>query len=156
MVRVAAALAAHAFPPAVASRRMRLHRHTAAYAPDTARPICPRCWSRLDLDWGKGRDVASREMRGWGLARAEHRAADGSMVTVTTAVHRCANLACPTAIEISLLLAGGYVPELVNAHRLRDADAARFLAGSHTRAGIWQSRRGDPRTAPPQRDLFGG
>ena len=134
---------------------MRLHRLTAAYAPDSARPICPRCWSCLDLDWGKGRDAASREMRGWGLTRGEHERAGGGTVTVTTAVHRCANRACPTAVEVSLLLGGGYVPELVAAHRLRDVDAARFLAGAHARDGVWRSRRGDPLTAPPQRDLFG-
>ena len=133
-----------------------LTRLPAAFAPtQPPRAICPRCWSRLDVDWGKGRDVGARQIRGWGVGRAERLALGDVVHSVTVAVHRCANAACPTAVEVTTLLAGGYVPELVARRRLRDDDARRFALGRYDAGDVWRDRRGEPRTAAEQRDLFG-
>ena len=133
---------------------VRLRRQPAAHAPAGDQPICPHCWSRLDVDWGKGRAVNERPMRGWGVSRTEP--PDGDVGALMTAVHRCANRDCPTAVEVTMRLGGGYVPTLVAERTLAGADAARFAAGRHGRDGVWRDARGEPRTAPPQRDLFGG
>lgn len=134
----------------------RLTRHPAAFSPaEPPRALCPRCWSRLDVNWGKGRDVGTREMRGWSVGRAERLVLGDAAHSVTVAVHRCANAACPTAVEVTTLLAGGWVPELVARRQLRGDDARRFAEGRHDAGGVWRDRRGEPRTAPEQRELFG-
>ncbi|MHB1225671.1 MAG: hypothetical protein ACYC2G_16710, partial [Gemmatimonadaceae bacterium] len=113
-----------------------LRRRPAAFTPDSRRPICPCCWSRPDLDWGKGRGPGEREMRGWGVTTGEPVEMDGTRVPVAVAVHRCANRDCDTALVVTTLLGSGYVPELVEARRLVDADAAAYRAGRHDRAGV--------------------
>ncbi len=131
----------------------RLVRRPAAYAPDTGRPICPACWSGLDLDWGKGRGAGGREMRGWGVSRTG-RIEEAGEALVTTVVHRCANPDCLTAVEVTTLLAGGYVPALVERRRLAGAGAERHARGRTGRDGVWRDVAGEPRTTPRQRDLF--
>ena len=93
-------------------------------------------------------------MRGWSVSRAQ-RIEEAGEAPVTTVVHRCANPACDTAVEVTTLLAGGYVPALVERRRLADADAAHHAAGRTGRDGVWRDVGGEPRTTPPQRDLFG-
>jgi hypothetical protein len=85
---------------------------------------------------------------------AEPALVDGVAVPVTIAIYRCANPACATALELSLLATAGYVPALVRQHQLTTTDADRFRSGRHTRAGIWLDAAGEPRTAPAQRELF--
>lgn len=133
----------------------RLERRPAAFTPAPAQAVCPRCWSRLDVNWGKGRDVGTPEMRGWGVSRPERLSFGDAVRSVTVTVHRCANAACPTAVEVTTLLAGGYVPELVERRRLRDAEAARYAAGRHDAHGVWRDGGGEARTTPAQRELFG-
>jgi hypothetical protein len=79
---------------------------------------------------------------------------DGVLVPVTVSIYRCANPACPTAIELAVLATSGYAPELVARHQLAGEDAARFAAGRHTGAGVWLDATGEPKTAPAQRELF--
>jgi hypothetical protein len=135
--------------------RRKLTRRAAAYTPDVARPICPACWSRPDLKWGRGGVVGSAMPRGWGVTHAAEPAlVDGVAVPVTVSIYRCANPQCNTAIELALLATAGYVPDLVRQHQLAADDAARFQGGSHTRVGVWVDASGEPRTAPVQRELF--
>lgn len=94
-------------------------------------------------------------MRGWGVTTGEPVEVEGVRVPVAVAVHRCANRECDTALVVTTLLGSGYVPELVEACRLAEADAAAYQAGRHDRTGVWLGAAGEPRTAPPQRDLFG-
>jgi hypothetical protein len=46
---------------------------------------------------------------------------DGVPVAVTLSISRCANPACLTALELAVLATAGYVPELVQQHRLTTA-----------------------------------
>lgn len=94
-------------------------------------------------------------MRGWGVTTGEPVAVNGVLQPVAVTVHRCANHECDTALEVTSILGSGYVPELVDAQRLAERDAATYQAGRHDRAGVWLGVSGEPRTAPPQRDLFG-
>jgi hypothetical protein len=132
-----------------------LHRRPAAFTADSGRPICPHCWSQLDLDWGKGRGAGERQMRGWRVGRAAALESEPGAGTALIVVHRCANRDCPTAVEVTMRLGGGYVPANVEAHRLVGADAERFAAGRCGRDGVWRGPSGVPRTTPEQRDLFG-
>ena len=133
----------------------KLTRRPAAYSPHPARPICPACWSRPDLRWGRGELVGPAAPRGWGVAQgAEPALVDGVAVPVTVSIYRCANPACATALELAVLATAGYVPDLVARHQLAGGDAERFAAGGHTRAGTWLDAAGEPRTAPVQRELF--
>ena len=134
---------------------MRLTRIPVAFSPDQQRPICPRCWSRPDLNWGKGRGLGEREMRGWSVSSAEPVEVAGERLPAVVAVHRCANPDCLTALSVTTLLGGGYVPAFVDERRLREDEAQRFALGRHDRAGIWRDAAGEPRTTPSQRDLFG-
>lgn len=144
--------AAPVFRPA-ATRK--LTRRPAAYSPAPARPVCPVCWSRPDLRWGRDGLTGAAAPRGWAVAPgAEPAVVDGVAVPVTVAIYRCANPACATAIELATLATAGYVPALVAAHQLAGPDAARFAAGRHTRPGVWLDATGEPRTAPAQRELF--
>ena len=144
-------------PPHPAARAPKLQRHPAAYTPGAPRPICPRCWSRPDLEWGKGRDAGARGMRGWRVSSGpEPLLVGGTPVPLTTAIHRCANPDCATAIELVTRLTGGYVPALVEERQLAGRDADRFTAGRHRRDGVWLDPSGEPRTVPLQRELFGG
>ena len=136
----------------------RLRRTLAAYTLDASgapSAVCPRCWSRLDLDWGKGRGFNEREQRGWSVSRrVDDEAAAAAGEPLVAAIYRCANRDCATAVELHMRVLGGYVPVLVERHRLRDADAARFADGGHRADGVWVRAGGDARTAPPQRELF--
>ena len=135
--------------------RRKLTRRPAAYTPDTPRPICPVCWSRPDLKWGRGGVVGATMPRGWGVAQtAEPALVDGVSVPVTVSIYRCANPQCTTAIELAVLATSGYVPDFVGQHQLAGDDAPRFRLGRHTAAGVWVDAAGDPRTAPAQRELF--
>lgn len=93
-------------------------------------------------------------MRGWGVTTGEPVEVNGVRVPVAMTVHRCANRDCDTALVVTTLLGSGYVPELVEARRLVDADATAYRAGRHDRAGVWLGAAGEPRTTPPQRELF--
>lgn len=93
-------------------------------------------------------------MRGWGVTTGEPVELDGAMVPVTVAVHRCANGECDSAIVVTALLGGGYVPTVVAEHRLQGSEASVYRAGRHDRRGVWMGASGEPRTAPQQRDLF--
>lgn len=141
------------FRPSGTTRK--LTRRPAAYTPGAPRPICPMCWSRPDLKWGRDAMTGGGAPRGWAVARAADPAmVDGVAVPVTVSIYRCANPGCATAVELALLATAGYLPDLVRQHQLAGADAARFAAGVHTPAGVWLDASGDPRTAPPQRELF--
>lgn len=141
------------FRPSATPRK--LTRRPAAYTPGAARPICPSCWSRPDLKWGRDGVIGAAAPRGWSVTRAADPAlVDGVPVPVTVSIYRCANPACATAVELALLSTAGYVPDLVRRNQLAGDDAARFAAGRHTRPGVWLDAAGDPRTAPPQRELF--
>lgn len=94
-------------------------------------------------------------MRGWGVTTGEPVEVDGVRLPVAVAVHRCANRECDTAVVVTTLLGSGYVPTLVEAQRLAERDVAAYRAGRHDSAGVWLGAAGEPRTAPPQRDLFG-
>lgn len=131
-----------------------LDRCHVAYAPDTQRPICPRCWSRPDLHWGKGRTAGERGMRGWGVSRSDPVEVDGVVRPVAVAVHRCSNRHCQTALVVGTLLDGGYVPSHIAEGRLSGADSRAYLAGRHGADGVWHDASGEPRTAPVQRELF--
>lgn len=93
-------------------------------------------------------------MRGWGVSAAEPVEVDGEARRVAVAVHRCANPHCQTALVVSTLLDGGYVPTHVAERQLRAADAGAYLAGRHDADGVWRHASGDARTAPVQRELF--
>ncbi|HEX5831218.1 MAG TPA: hypothetical protein VFY16_09565 [Gemmatimonadaceae bacterium] len=136
--------------------RRKLLRSAAAYAPDKPRAICPRCWSSLDLDYGKGRHPMERGRRGWGVSRRDAANLVGdSDEALVGGLYRCANLDCNTVVELVTRLAGGYVPALVRLHQLTATEAAAYAAGRPDAGGIWRDRNGDARTAPRQRDLFG-
>ncbi len=94
-------------------------------------------------------------MRGWGVTTGEPVEINGVRLPVAVAVHRCANRDCDTALVVTTLLGSGYVPAVVEAQRLAESDALAYRAGRHDRAGVWLGVAGEPRTAPPQRDLFG-
>lgn len=138
------------------AHRQKLARRPAAYTPDDApRPVCPACWSRPDRKWGRDGVAGTTLPRGWAVSQgAEPAMVDGVAVPVTVAIYRCANPACASAIELAVLATAGYVPDLVRQHQLAGPDAARFLAGCHTAAGVWLDAAGEPRTAPLQRELF--
>jgi hypothetical protein len=141
------------FRPSVSHRK--LTRRPAAYTPGTARPICPSCWSRPDLKWGREGVLGASAPRGWAVTQAAEPAlVDGVAVPVTVAIYRCANPACATAVELAVLATAGYVPDFVRQHQLAGADAASFAAGRHTGAGVWVDAAGEPKTAPAQRELF--
>lgn len=125
----------------------------AAYAPDSGRPICPRCWSAPALRAGRGRDRDAP--RGWSTTATEGSVElDGRAVALTATIYRCSNAACPTALELLAPITGGYVPSLVAEHRLTGADAAAYAAGRTRRDGVWVAADGSPRTAGAQRELF--
>ena len=134
----------------------KLTRRPAAYTPGVARPICPSCWSRPDLKWGRdGGLVGAAPPRGWSVTQAPAPAVvDGVAVPVTVSIYRCANPACATALELPVLATAGYVPDLVRHHQLAGRNAERFGAGRHTRTGVWVDAAGEPRTAPTQRELL--
>lgn len=93
-------------------------------------------------------------MRGWGVTTGEPVEMNGVRVPVAVTVHRCANRDCDTALVVTTLLGSGYVPGQVEERLLVDGEAAAYRAGRHDRAGVWLGSAGEPRTAPPQRELF--
>ena len=75
---------------------------------------------------------------------------------MASTVYPCSNPACDSAIVVRMALTGGYLPADVDGGLLRDSEAESFRRGRTGRDGVWRDRAGDPRTAPVQRDLFGG
>ena len=127
--------------------------------PRRRHPCCALCWSRPAV----GQPVRKR---GWrvqaGRATAAAPPADDLFaepvavddVATATAVYPCANPDCDGAIVVRTVMGGSYLPTDVTAHRLAGDAATAFGRGRHDRAGVWRDPAGDPRTAPPQRDLF--
>jgi hypothetical protein len=86
----------------------------------------------------------------------EATASETEGLRVATSIYPCSNPDCPTAIVVRSELGGGYLDADVALGRLIGAPARAFARGRWDRDGVWRDASGDARTAPVQRDLFGG
>ena len=126
-------------------------RRNAAFAPTSPpTPRCPSCWSAPFLG------PSARTRRGWSVQAGEAEVAPGTTVPVASTIYPCSNAQCTTAIVVRMALTGGYLETDLATGLIRHDAAAAFVRGRTTRDGIWRDRTGDPKTAPVQRDLFGG
>lgn len=74
-----------------------------AFRPDNSHPVCGRCWSQLDYDWGKGRHPHA-ELEQLEAKKGEpYVDAEGEEWLVYEDTYRCANPLCDAAVTVRTL-----------------------------------------------------
>lgn len=108
----------------------KLQRKPAGYDPH-GKPICPECFSKPDIDWGKGRGKGPSSLpKGWNFSTR------GSGEDEIAVVHyRCSNPSCGTLLRIEYMHSdfGNYVytPDQI-------VSEEKYYSGGHDGTGIWK------------------